>query len=55
MERFLRLFQPEGHVHLAVHRRGCGQVLVGLRLVASATVERAEAEVAIFSARWLGV
>src|SRR5262249_38330370 len=38
---------PEGHAHLAVHRGGGGQMLLCLRLVACAAVERAEAEVAV--------
>src|SRR5262249_53607511 len=43
----LRLLQPEGHTHLAVHRGRGGQVLLRLRLVAGAVVEGAEAKVAV--------
>src|SRR6266496_2594939 len=43
----LRLLQPEAHVHLAVHRRRGGKVLASLVLLARATVELAEAEVAV--------
>jgi hypothetical protein len=45
--RPLRLLQPEPHVHLAVHRRGGGEVLVGLLALARAPVQLAEAEVAV--------
>jgi hypothetical protein len=40
----LRLLQPEPHVHLAVHRRGGGEVLPGVTVIARAPVEVAEAE-----------
>jgi hypothetical protein len=43
----LRLLQPEPHVHLAVHRRGGGEVLLGRLMVAGPPVELAEAEVAV--------
>src|SRR5262245_30601950 len=43
----LRLLQPEGHAHLAVHAYRGGQLLLGHRLVARPTVELAEAEVAV--------
>jgi len=43
----LRLLQPEAHVHLAVHRRGGGEVLLRLLALARAPVELAEAEVAV--------
>jgi hypothetical protein len=43
----LRLLQPEPHVHLAVHRRGGREVLLGLLAVARAPVQLAEAEVAV--------
>jgi hypothetical protein len=43
----LRLRQPEPHVHLAVHRRGGGEVLLGLLVVARPPVQLAEAEVAV--------
>src|SRR5215470_13612193 len=43
--RRLRLLQPEGHAHLAVHRSGGGQML--LRLVAGAAVELAQTQVAV--------
>src|SRR5262249_15799131 len=42
-----RLLQPEGHAHLAVHRRGSGEVLMGLRLVASSAVGCCEGGVAM--------
>ena len=50
-ERPLRVLEPESHVHLTVHRRRRGQVLAGLRLVSSATVERAKAKVAVSDER----
>ena len=43
----LRLLQPEPHVHLAVHRRRGGEVLLRLLALARAPVELAEAEVAV--------
>ena len=43
----LGLLQPEPHVHLAVHRRRGGEVLLGLLALARAPVELAEAEVAV--------
>src|SRR2546422_6872104 len=43
----LRLLQPEVHVHLAVHRRRGGEVLLGRYTLACAPVQFAEAEVAI--------
>jgi hypothetical protein len=43
----LRLLQPEGHAHLAVHRRRGGEVLLRLLALARAPVELAEAEVAV--------
>src|SRR5262249_20931750 len=46
-QRRLRLLQPEGHAHLAVHRGGGGQMHLRLRLIARAPVELAEAEVAV--------
>ena len=46
-ESRLRLFQPEAHVHLAIHRGGGGQVLLRLCVVASPAVELAETEVAV--------
>jgi hypothetical protein len=46
-QRRLRLLQPETHAHLAVHRDRGRQVLVALRAIADAVVERAEAEVAV--------
>src|SRR5881396_2020739 len=42
-----RLLQPEPHVHLAVHRRCGGQVLLGLFLLARSPEQLAEAEVAV--------
>ncbi len=45
--RRLRLFQPEPHVHLPVHGFRDRQVLLGLRAVAGASVELAEAETAV--------
>jgi hypothetical protein len=39
--------QPETHAHLAVHGRRGRQVLPGHSVVAGATVEPAEAEVAV--------
>jgi DNA-binding NtrC family response regulator len=39
--------EPEAHVHLAVHRCGGAEVLMGLLLLAGAPVELAEAEVAV--------
>jgi hypothetical protein len=41
----LRLLQPEPHAHVAVHRRGGGEVLVRLLAVARAPVQLAEAQV----------
>jgi hypothetical protein len=38
------LFQPEVHVHLAVHRRGSGDVLADLLALARASVKLAEPE-----------
>src|SRR5262245_52636120 len=46
-QRRLRLLQPEGHAHLAVHRSGGCQVLLRLGCVAGAAKELAEAEVAV--------
>ena len=43
----LGLLQPEPHVHLAVHRRRGGEVLLRLLALARAPVELAEAEVAV--------
>src|SRR2546422_10622603 len=43
----LRLLQPEPHVHLAVHRRRGGEVLLRLLTLAGAPVELAKAEVAV--------
>src|SRR5262245_5616977 len=43
----LRLLQPERHLHLAVHRRRGGEVLLRLLALARAPVELAEAEVAV--------
>jgi hypothetical protein len=43
----LCLLQPEPHLHLPIHSRGRGQVLVGLRTIAGAAVELAEAEMAV--------
>ena len=43
----LRLLQIEMHIHLAVHRRRCGEVLLRLLALACAPVERAEAEMAV--------
>src|SRR4030095_3381131 len=42
-----RLLQPKPHVHLAVHRRRGGKVLLRLLALARAPVELAEAEVAV--------
>src|SRR6266853_5228968 len=42
-----RLLQPEPHAHLAVHRRRDGEMFFGLRVVARASVEVAEAKVAV--------
>jgi hypothetical protein len=41
------VLQPEPHVHLAVHRRGGGEVLLSLLPLAQPPVELAEAEVAM--------
>src|SRR5262249_8369683 len=41
------LLQPEPHAHLAVHRRGDGEVLVRVLALGRAPVELAEAEVAV--------
>src|SRR5213593_4393937 len=41
------MLQPEPHVHLAVHRRRSGDVLLRLLALARAPVELAEAEVAV--------
>src|SRR5215831_18833591 len=43
----LSLLQPVRHAHLAVHRRGSGEVLAGLLTLSRAPVEFAEAEVAV--------
>ena len=43
----LRLLQIEPHVHLAVHRRRDGEVLLRLLTLARAPVELAEAEMAV--------
>jgi hypothetical protein len=43
----LHLLHPEPHLHLAIHRRSRGQVLVGVLPLARAPVQRAEAEVAV--------
>jgi hypothetical protein len=43
----LRLLQPEPHVHLAVHRRRRGEVLVGLLALAYRAREFPEAELAV--------
>src|SRR5262249_62142932 len=43
----LRLLQPVRHPHLAVHRRRGGEVLLRLLALARASVELAEAEVAV--------
>src|SRR5262245_56596948 len=47
MQLRFRLLQPEAHVHLAVHRRRCGEVVARLFALARALVERAETEVAV--------
>src|SRR5215467_223406 len=44
---WLRLLEPEPHVHLAVHRRRGAEVLARLLTLARAPVELAEAEVAV--------
>jgi hypothetical protein len=43
----LYLLQIEPHIHLAVHRRGGGEVFLGFLPLARAPVELAEAEVAV--------
>ena len=43
----LRLFQPEPHVHLVVHRRCGGEVLPGLIALVCASVKPAEPEMAV--------
>src|SRR2546422_8502765 len=43
----LGLLQPEPHVHLAVHRRRGGQMLLRLLALAGAPEELGEAEVAV--------
>src|SRR5262245_62452897 len=43
----LRLLQVEAHVHLAIHRRRGGEVLLRLLALARAAVELAEPEVAV--------
>src|SRR5215467_5694948 len=43
----LRLLQPVRHVHFAIHRCRGGEVLLGLLALAGASVELAEAEVAV--------
>jgi hypothetical protein len=43
----LRLLQRELHLHLAVHRRRRGEVLLRLLPLAGAPIELAEAEVAV--------
>ena len=43
----LHLLQPEAHVHLVVHRRRRHEMLLCLRLLPSAPIELAKAEVAV--------
>jgi hypothetical protein len=43
----LGLIQPEPHIHLAVHRRSGREVFPGILTLALASVELAEAEVAV--------
>src|SRR5262245_6671125 len=43
----LRLLQPEAHVHLAVHRRGGGEMLAGLRSFPPSPVELTEPKMAV--------
>src|SRR5438046_10176647 len=43
----LDLLLPEPHVHVAVHRYRCAEVLLGLLALVRARVELAEAEVAV--------
>src|SRR5262245_35438069 len=43
----LRLLQPVGHPHLAIHRRRVGEMRLRLLALAGAPVELAEAEVAV--------
>ena len=45
--RRLGLIQPESHVHFAVHRDRGRKVFAGLLMLACASVELAEAEVAV--------
>src|SRR5262249_9067776 len=46
-EHRLRLLQPVGHAHLAVHRRRDGELLVRVLAPACAPVELAEAQMAV--------
>ena len=46
-DRWNELREPEAHVHLPVHRRRGGEVLVRLLALARAPVELGEAEVAV--------
>ena len=50
----LRPLQPVRHAHLAVHRRGRGEVLLGGPVLADATVQRAESEMAVRDERTHG-
>src|SRR5205823_3197956 len=43
----LDLLQPEGHLHLAVHRRRGDEVLAAVVLLAGAPVQLSEAKVAV--------
>ena len=47
MQCCFRLLQPERHVHLAVHRRRDGEVLLCLVAFAGLPIELAEAKVAV--------
>jgi hypothetical protein len=47
LQRRLRLLQPEGHAHLAVHGRRRGQVPLRRYCIAAPVVEPAEPEMAV--------
>src|SRR5262245_43274994 len=49
--RRLRLFQPEPHAHLPVHRRRNGEAFPRLLTLAHAPIELSEAEVAVAGER----
>jgi hypothetical protein len=42
-----RLLAPEAHVHLAIHRRGGGQILPSLLWLAGTAIKLAQAQIAV--------